>query len=82
MSVAQKDKIIKLAYGELKVLSADKKRRMAYEARLREQRDNWAFEDAARREGMQQGMQEILKYLKSGHSLEEAKKKFTFEIKK
>ena len=36
----------------------------------------------ARREGvqqgMQQGMQQILAFLSSGHSLEEAKKKFVF----
>jgi predicted transposase/invertase (TIGR01784 family) len=58
MTVSQKDEKIKLAYGELKVLSADKKRRMAYEARLREQRDVWAFEDAARLEGIREGRQE------------------------
>jgi len=79
MAVAQKNKAIAAAYDELKVLSADKEQRMRYEARLKMQRDVWAFEDAARREGMQQGMQKILKYLKSGHSLEDAEKKFAFD---
>jgi predicted transposase/invertase (TIGR01784 family) len=81
MAVAQKDKVIKLAFGELKVLSADKKRKMLYEARLKEQRDRWSFEDEARRKGMQEGRQEgvreLLALLESGVSLEEAKKKFT-----
>jgi flagellar biosynthesis/type III secretory pathway protein FliH len=58
MAVAQKDEIIKLAYGELKVLSADKSKKMLYEARLKQQRDIWSFEDAARQEGMQQGIQQ------------------------
>jgi flagellar biosynthesis/type III secretory pathway protein FliH len=82
MRVAQKDKTIKLAFGELKILSADKSKKMLYEARLKQQRDIWSFEDAAKKqgiqEGRQEGMQEILKYMRSGHSLEEAEKEFAF----
>jgi predicted transposase/invertase (TIGR01784 family) len=94
MRVAQKDKTIKLAFGELKILSADKSKKMIYEAKLKQQRDIWSITDyaekqvkVARQEGRQQGMQEgrqqerqeIFAFLEDGHSLEEAKKKFAFK---
>jgi hypothetical protein len=72
MRVAVKNKAINTAFGELKILSADKKQRARYDDRLKLQRDIWSFEDAAR----QERTQEIFAFLNSGHSLEEAKKKF------
>ena len=68
MRVAIKNKAINTAFGELKILSADKKQRARYDDRLKLQRDIRSFENAAR--------QEIFSFLDSGHSLEEAKKKF------
>jgi predicted transposase/invertase (TIGR01784 family) len=87
MALAQKNGIFKAAFEELKIISADKSKKMLYEARLKAQRDAWSFEDGARREGRQQGRQEgraeerreIFAFLKSGHSLEEAEKKFGFD---
>ena len=36
------------------------------------------YEQKWMEDGMQQGMQQLLKFLKSGHTIEEAEKKFTF----
>jgi predicted transposase/invertase (TIGR01784 family) len=87
MAVAQKNRTIKAAFDELQVISADKHRRMLYEARLKQQRDIWSMTDGAERkgiqqgiqQGMQQGMQQFFDFLNSGHSLEEAKKKFSIQ---
>ena len=40
--------------------------------------DENGFLDDIKREQMLQGMQQLFAFLKSGHSLEEAKKKFAF----
>jgi predicted transposase/invertase (TIGR01784 family) len=56
MAVAQRDKTIKSAFDELKEISADKQRRMVYEARLKAQRDRWMFEDDARADGIEIGL--------------------------
>ncbi|MCL1946517.1 MAG: Rpn family recombination-promoting nuclease/putative transposase, partial [Chitinivibrionia bacterium] len=79
MRVAQKDKTIKLAFGELKILSADKSKKMIYEAKLKQQRDIWSITDYAEKVARQQERQEIFAFLEDGHSLEEAKKKFAFK---
>jgi predicted transposase/invertase (TIGR01784 family) len=82
MKVARKNKVIKAAYDDLKVISADKQQRIIYEARLKQQMDNRSAINGAMREGVQRGEQkrtlEIFAFLKSGHSLEEAEKKFSF----
>jgi predicted transposase YdaD len=53
---------------------------MLYEARLKEQRDIWSIEDGAEQRGRQAGRQELkqemLNFLRSGHTLEEAEKHF------
>jgi hypothetical protein len=72
MRVAVKNKAINTAFGELKILSADKKQRARYDDRLKLQRDIRSFEDAARR----QGGDEIFNLLEKGYSIEEAKKIF------
>jgi predicted transposase/invertase (TIGR01784 family) len=56
MAVSQRDETIRSAFGELKEISADKQRRMVYEARLKAQRDRWMFEDDARADGIERGM--------------------------
>jgi predicted transposase/invertase (TIGR01784 family) len=84
MALAQKSNILKFAFEELKAMSANanRQRKMRYEARLKMQRDIWSIEDGAEQRGMERGMQqrtqEILAFLNSGHSLEEANKKFSF----
>ena len=50
MAVAQKNKTINVAFDELKVMSADKTRRMIYEGRLKQQRDISSIKNGAIRE--------------------------------
>jgi predicted transposase/invertase (TIGR01784 family) len=45
-----------MPFDELKEISADKQRRMVYEARLKAQRDRWMFEDDARADGIEIGL--------------------------
>ena len=86
MAVAKKDKAIGMAFDKLQVMSANKHRREIYEAQLKQQRDYWSIQDGLKRkereigiqQGMQQGMQQLFAFLNSGHTLEEAKKKFAF----
>ena len=76
--LAEKNSVIKKAFGELKLISADKASRMLYEARMKELHDAYAAEETARRQGLQQGiqqgMQKMLDLLKKGISFAEAEK--------
>ena len=65
MAVAQEDKIIKGAFGVLKIVSADKARRMEYLARLKEQRDIWSREYYAEERGMEKRALEIARNMKA-----------------
>jgi predicted transposase/invertase (TIGR01784 family) len=84
MLLAEKNKTLSRAYERLKVISADEESRIIYEARLKALRDQRAVENTARQEGEEKGRiegkieaaQEIFNFLKSGHSLEEAEKRF------
>ena len=50
--LAQKSPVMKKATMRLLELSADEKARQLYEARLKEQRDNYARERGAHKEGL------------------------------
>jgi predicted transposase YdaD len=86
MVLAEKNQTLSRAFEQLKLISADEDRRMLYEARLKELRDWQSIERTAEKRGREEGKiegrieaaQEIFEFLKSGHTLEEAKEKFTF----
>jgi predicted transposase/invertase (TIGR01784 family) len=52
----ENNEIIDTAFEELIVISSDEGNRRLYEARLKQQRDIWSFEDAARMEGEESGI--------------------------
>ncbi|MDR3013652.1 MAG: Rpn family recombination-promoting nuclease/putative transposase [Chitinispirillales bacterium] len=88
MILAEKNQTLSRAFERLKVISADEESRIIYEARLKEQRDTRAEISTARWEGKIEGKiegriegkieaaQEMIQFLKSGHTLEEAEKMF------
>ena len=55
--LAQASPVMKKATVRLMELSADEKARQLYEARLKEQRDNYAREQGATQRGLQKGLQ-------------------------
>ncbi|GHV23377.1 hypothetical protein AGMMS49959_16210 [Planctomycetales bacterium] len=65
-----KNPVIKKAFGELMVLSADERKRMLYESRLKLWRDEQSRLQGAKREGKIEGKREerefFLSLLKSG----------------
>jgi len=73
MVVAAKNDVIREAFNELKVISADDDQRRLYESRLKLQRDNWARQDEARDKGRKEERQEILALFEKGLSLAEMK---------
>lgn len=64
--LATKSPAISKAAISLKKLSADEKARQLYEARLKEQRDNYAREQGARQEGFEQGIEQGLEQVAKG----------------
>ena len=58
--LAQTSPVMKKATVRLMELSADEKARQLYEARLKEQRDNYAREQGAIQRGLQQGLEQGL----------------------
>jgi len=69
MLAAAKNDVIRAAFDELKVISADYEQRRLYESRLKMQRDNWARQDEAEAKGMEK----ILALWEKGLSLAEVK---------
>jgi predicted transposase/invertase (TIGR01784 family) len=75
--LAEKNPKIKTAYAVLRELSEDEKIRRLAEAREKELRDRAAELDYARTEGVEKGVDQskkALRYLKSGHTTEDAAK--------
>jgi predicted transposase/invertase (TIGR01784 family) len=58
--IAAKNPIINEAYSKLQVMSEDEANRMIYEARLKAQRDDYSRMQGARREGREEGREEII----------------------
>ena len=58
--MAETDKYIQEAFGELEKLSADERKRLEYEAREKAMRDYNCLMDSAKELGLEQGLQQGL----------------------
>ena len=74
MAIAERNPVMKKAFGRLQIISADEQARMQYDAEEKYRRDVWSREDAAEERGMERGMQKLLELWEKGIPFAEAKK--------
>jgi predicted transposase/invertase (TIGR01784 family) len=78
--IADKNENIGKAYGKLEILSQDERNYLLWEARERERMDNQTRENTARKQGIEQGRQEVLQNLLDVLDDETLVKKLGFTI--
>ena len=74
MAIAERNPVMKKAFGRLQIISADEQARMQFDAEEKYRRDVWSRENAAEERGIQQGMQRLLELWKKGVPISEAEK--------
>ena len=57
MAIAERNPVMKKAFGRLQIISADEQARMQFDAEEKYRRDVWSRENAAEERGMQRGME-------------------------
>ena len=64
MAIAERNPVMKKAFGRLQIISADEQARMQFDAEEKYRRDVWSRENAAEDRGMRKRAEEIARNMK------------------